>query len=66
LSVHLVDRWCGGLDHAGNLAMLCAGCHNRMPPYSIGEVDEAIAWIQANDDAELLAAMAEIWSPPGP
>jgi 5-methylcytosine-specific restriction endonuclease McrA len=42
---HLVDRWCGGLDHEGNMAMLCCVCHKAMPWYDIDGVDGAIAWI---------------------
>jgi hypothetical protein len=33
--------------------MQCGICHWVMPSYDIDEVDEAIAWIHANDDSGL-------------
>jgi hypothetical protein len=42
---HLVDRVWGGLDHAGNLALLCATCHRGMPTFDVDEGEAAIEWV---------------------
>jgi 5-methylcytosine-specific restriction endonuclease McrA len=42
---HLVDRIRGGLDHAGNLAVLCHHCHVQMPSFGNGEWFDAVTWI---------------------
>jgi hypothetical protein len=57
---HLVDRWCGGLDHEANIVMLCVCCHRRMPPFMIDQVAEAISWVQSNDDSELWHGVDEL------
>lgn len=42
---HLVNHGYGGLDHAGNIAMLCAACHRIMPNFDIDEWDLAAIWV---------------------
>ena len=54
---HLVDRWCGGLDHEANLAMLCGNCHTRMPMFLVEQGAQAITWIQSDDDLERVVAI---------
>lgn len=39
---HLINRGYGGLDHAGNLAMLCHRCHRLMPNFDIDQIDAAL------------------------
>lgn len=44
---HLVDRQVGGLDHEGNLVMLCPRpCHSLMPVFDIDERETAICWVR--------------------
>lgn len=44
---HLVDRFLGGLDHAGNLVPLCRPCHRVMPMFEIDQGQDAIDWVGA-------------------
>lgn len=42
---HIVDRCKNGLDHEGNLALLCSPCHYRMPTFYGALCWDAILWI---------------------
>ena len=44
---HLVDRFLGGLDHAGNLVPLCVACHRLMPLFEIDQGQVALDWVRA-------------------
>ena len=45
---HLVTRCYGGLDHEGNLALLCEPCHADMPDFHFYEGCWAIEWVRAS------------------
>lgn len=44
---HLVDHAADGRDDVGNLVALCSLCHRDMPSFSVGQRDEALAWVKA-------------------
>lgn len=52
---HLVDRFLGGLDHAGNLVPLCSQCHRVMPMFEIDQGQDAIDWVRAGGWVGLVA-----------
>lgn len=58
---HLVDRCLGGLDHVGNLALLCSNCHRVMPSFDIDEGPQAIGWVVAGGVLQVVAEIAETW-----
>lgn len=43
---HLVDRALGGLDHEGNIVVLCHLCHRRMPSFDVDQWADAVAWVE--------------------
>lgn len=43
---HLIDRVFDGLDHEGNLVLLCSDCHRIMPCHKNGDEAKAIAWVK--------------------
>ena len=54
---HVIDRFCGGLDHEANLRPLCASCHRLQPIFRPGEEEQALAWF-----ADPVSPLAQIIS----
>lgn len=44
---HLVDYSRDGLDHEGNVVLLCSTCHREMPSYKAGQDAAALGYVTA-------------------